>query len=670
MSGLAPNATSIRRLERTVDPAYAIWSHPEYQYWLPEWQKIRDAIVGQKEIKRKGAIYLSAMKGMDKDDYETYLERALFYNMTAQTLNGMLGQVFRKLPVVRNLPRGAQDKPSPYLTALQKFTKDGAGHEAFAKTCVTQQIAVGRFGALVDAPVVPTLVPSSFVVGYVAEDILDWDVEEINGLFQVSHVLVREFMRQDAFTIRYGQQAGHALAASPMPLGGRGRTTGKNARGPDPTSTKADVRADANRSSDQYYPDWNRIFQRSSKNLNYRVIYRKLTLEPHPDYPEFERVYVQRVFLDAPDGGPYTETVPVIRGVPFTFIPFKIFGAMSNSFDVEQPPLSGIVDINLSHYRTYAELEYGRTYTALPVYYAPGGKDNSVSEYHIGPNTVWEVPEGQAPGILEFKGEGLKGLEGALIAKEQQIAAIGGRLMAGMSRSTSESDNQTKLREANEHSLLLNVLQNCEAGFADLVRWWLLFRDVPLAESQNLIYEINLDFLSAPIGARELRAMQLMWENGVVGDDVMYEFLRKAAYIPSSMTFEDFQRSKRDPNNFLNNPDVIARQAGFSDRKQQIEAEKNALDEELRRMELDQEERRVRIDEEKLRIAAAADSTSISATRKLGDHEQAPASKAEIAQVGVQKDAVAVQAQSVKNQAAAAKVAAKTKPKPPAKKGP
>jgi hypothetical protein len=282
--------------------------------------------------------------------------------------------------------------------------------------------------------------------------------------------------------------------------------------------------------------------------------------------------------------------------------------------------LNDIVDINLSHYRSYAELEYGRTFTALPVFYAPGGRDEGASEYHIGPNTVWEVPEGNTPGIIEFTGQGLKALETAITQKEQQIASIGGRLMPGMSRSISESNNQTSLREANEQSLLLNAIMNCEEGFGDVLRWWLLFRDIPLTESNTLHYEFNTQFLSVPIGARELRAIQMMYNDGLITIEILYEYLVKAEVVSSAMTLEEFKASMDDPNNFTNNPDAQARQRGFADRKQE-------LDVEARRKQQDIEDRKVSIEEEKLAIAAKVDSTSVAASRKLGDPEQAAPAK-------------------------------------------
>jgi len=586
MSGLAPNSSNYQRVSRAVDQAVHLLVHPEYEYWLPEWRKIRDALRGQKEIKQKSESYLKRMKGMDDEDYEIYLDRALFYNMTAQTLNGMIGQVFRREPIVRNLP----DK---FKNAVRKFAKDGTSHIGLAKTSMGEQLSLARFGILVDAAASVQLEsPSSYAVGYQTEDILDWTVEEVDGFYRPTRVLLREYVRDDS------------LSASNAPSD----TVSRRGAGPRVNVSKARAGMQP---------------KRSYTNFQYKVIYRELLLIPHPRHPQFERVYVQRLYDTDPQSAPSSEVVPVIRGVPLPFIPFQFFGSRTNTADIEPPPLNDIVDINLSHYRTYAELEYGRTFTALPVYYAPGGNDEGASAYHIGPNMVWEVPpDGSEPGILEYKGEGLKALEKALEQKEQQIASIGGRLMPGASRSISESNNQTALRESNEQSLLLNAIQACEEGFAEVIRWWLMFRDVPLIETQGLRYEFNTQFLSTPIGARELRAMQLMYKEGIITDQIYYEFLKKAEVVPSSWTFEEYQKARKDPNSFVNNPDAQARQRGYSDRKQELGVESTEFEQDI----LDRE---IEIEEEKLEIAAKVGSTTVAASRKLGDPEQAEPAKAD-----------------------------------------
>jgi hypothetical protein len=53
-------------------------------------------------------------------------------------------------------------------------------------------------------------------------------------------------------------------------------------------------------------------------------------------------------------------------------IPFRFFNATTNLGDIEKPPILDILTLNLSHYKTYAQLEHGRFYTANPVYYVSG----------------------------------------------------------------------------------------------------------------------------------------------------------------------------------------------------------------------------------------------------------------------------------------------------------
>jgi hypothetical protein len=479
MAGLSPNSANIQRTRRATQQVTHLVVHPEYEYWRPEWTKIRDAIAGEREIKRKGAIYLRPMKGADNDQYAEYLDRAVFYNMSGQTLSGMVGQMFRRPPTIRNLPTpggiiarapdGGQEIISPasdkFTTQLQRFAKDGTTHQGFAKTAAMEQIGLGRFGALVDVTATASSAPQSYVVGYAAENIVDWTVEDVDGFYVPTRILLREFERVDE----------HATPSQNNPWIGREGSDTTGAGSVRSAGRKRDKQAQA-RADAVVRPT------RFTSSYAYRTIYRELVLEFLPDRT---RVYKQYVYVEDPLGQARDVFTPNVRGQTLDFIPFVFFGAASNAADCEKPPLLDIVDLNLKHYRTYAELEHGRFYTALPTYYAPGNQDNDAAEYHIGPGTVWEVPSGETPGILEFKGEGLKTLERALNEKEQQIAAIGGRLMPGMSKSTSESNNQSAMREANEQALLLNVVLSLEDGMTMLVRYWLMFRDIPLSADRG-----------------------------------------------------------------------------------------------------------------------------------------------------------------------------------------
>lgn len=568
-AGQSPNSSNIERVAAGVANSTSVVVHPEFMYWRSDWQKLRDVIAGQREIKRKGEAYLRRMPGQDNEAYERYLERACFYNMTAQTQSGMLGQVFRRDPVVKGLP--AKFKNTVVLT----FAKDGSGHVNFTKSVMGEMLAMGRYGVLVDAPAAPSTTPTSYAVGYAAENILDWTVTEINGTYQLTRVLLREFERE------YNN-----LGDDQNPwIGSSGGVTGQGDGLPSTLARKPNPKSQPTR---QY-----KVVKSSQyvEAYTYKTIYRELLLTWDDDHGAY--VYTQNVYQDSPNGSP-TEAgiMPTVRGVPLSFIPFKFFGASSNSADVEKPPLLDIADLNLSHYRTYADLEHGRVYTALPVYYAPGKDDEGASTYNIGPDTVWETPaDANPPGILEYTGQGLKALETALETKEQQIAAIGGRLMPGAKNS--ESQAQTVLREANEQSLLLNAILATESGMQDVVRWWLMWRDVALNTTEDLRYEINQAFLSTPIGARELRAIHMMYDDGVIPVEVFYDYLLKAEVIPADTTLQDFTTALKDPTSFINSPDAQARQRGYATRQQELDQVSVAREADMQQQEIGLQEREV-----------------------------------------------------------------------------
>lgn len=70
----------------------------------PIWQMLGDVCEGQDAVKRGGDNYLPRPNPIDQSEdnkarFKQYLTRAVFYNVTGRTLEGLNGAVFRKLPV-------------------------------------------------------------------------------------------------------------------------------------------------------------------------------------------------------------------------------------------------------------------------------------------------------------------------------------------------------------------------------------------------------------------------------------------------------------------------------------------------------------------------------------------------------------------------------------------
>lgn len=495
-----------QKLPRRTHPdahLYPEWSHPDVLYWAPIWCSIRDCLLGSQEIKSKQEFYLPRLEEMDDNEYIAYLDRAVFYNMLTRTVEALSGTIFQRDPKV-------QDIDQRWLDALNDgdSTAEGISFAEFLVQIAEALIQMGRFGVLLDRDADGNRAP--FFRGYDTENILDWQVEKVDGRDTVVQIVLREF--EEVTTRRVGERR-----------------------------------------------DW-------------RVVTRVLSL----DIEDGKRIYRQYIYeadgltADLSQITPEVVT-PTMRGRPFDFIPFQFFGAKLNTPTVSRPPMADICDLNLAHYKAYAHLEHGRFYTAMPIWYvAVNPTSQQRPEYKLGSSMVWEVAQGEKPGIIEFNGNGLKFLETSLQDKETQIAMIGGRFVAGAARSISESDEQASLNEKNERSLLLRLVKNINSGATRLVNWWLEWQDVrePKAE-----VELNTAFIFDQFGARELRAAHAMYAEGIIPVTALHLYLQKAEVVPDWMDIEEFKKLLSLVDEFPNQPDVWAKMDGFNTKADQTNAE-------------------------------------------------------------------------------------------------
>jgi hypothetical protein len=484
-----------------------LYSHADYVEWREIWRGIRHAMLGEPAIKRQREQYLPATDGMDTDQYAAYLDRAVFFNMTSRTVTGMTGAIFRRAP--RLLNAGAKT-----LKMANSISKDGLSLSILAKVVSQEQLSVGRVGLLLDKADETTGSPTAtpYLALYTAENILDWTVVEIEGRFEPDYILLREFFvdRRPTITKKVG----------------RGAVVETNYA-------------------------YGQLF------IRLRIL--RLVYNEADNRWEYQQELYERENGDADLSVEPVVTQPQIYGKPFSSIPFRFFNPTTSLTGVEKPPVLDILTLNLSHYKTYAQLEQGRFYTANPVYFVNSAEESD--EYHIGPGLVWALDMNGKAGIIEYNGTGLKSLEKALETKETQVAALGGRLI-GDSTSAGQSDNQTKLKDRNEQSLLLNVTTVLNENFTELIR---MASEWMNEQTPNVEFRVNQDFLLSNFSAREFRAITLMWQEGLLPLDVIYEFFLQYEVIPEFITIDVFKELLQDEDQWIHNPDVIAKQAGFPD---------------------------------------------------------------------------------------------------------
>jgi hypothetical protein len=187
--------------EQTAAPTTA----PNVEYILPAvtkakpvWTMIRDCVDGQSAIKAKGTEYLPMPNPADLSientkRYDAYKSRGLFANLTARTLNGLVGTAFAKEPVV-TLPAAVE-------MLFDNIDGGAVSMDQQAKQALADVCSVGRCGILTDFPTVDSFVTRQqvnngevrpVILFYFAEDIINWRYTMVNSLRKLSLVVLAE----------------------------------------------------------------------------------------------------------------------------------------------------------------------------------------------------------------------------------------------------------------------------------------------------------------------------------------------------------------------------------------------------------------------------------------------------------------------------------------------
>ena len=175
------------------------FTRPEYTAARYRWRLVRDVCKGSETIKAAGDHYLPRPNATDtsqdnKDRYEAYKKRAVFYNATGRTKHSLVGAVFRTWPTL-TVP-----------AALDYVSRDidGQGVSVYqqSQSVIGHLLEVGRHGLLVDYAVVePGTVSKADelsglaranVASYPAEAIINWKTRQVGGRHLLSLVVLRE----------------------------------------------------------------------------------------------------------------------------------------------------------------------------------------------------------------------------------------------------------------------------------------------------------------------------------------------------------------------------------------------------------------------------------------------------------------------------------------------
>jgi len=266
--------------------------HPQHEESVSYWQRMRDAVAGEDQIKKRGTKYLPIPPGIGKtaqsDEYKNYLSRARYIDAVAPAVEGMVGLMGRKLNTPE-LPDGLQ-----YLQ--EEATPDGLPLADLINRVRHEVCTVGRYVLFVD---VPEDGGYPYIATYPAENVINWrgDAERLTLI--VFAETVDEIDPQDPFVTKQVEQW-----------------------------RVASIEAQVDEDGEPVRPD------------RYVVRVWRKNEEAEQDESKF---YV------------YSEVYPTRQGRTLDYVPAVMIGSRDITPEPDAIPLLGVANKSLHYYRQYAD---------------------------------------------------------------------------------------------------------------------------------------------------------------------------------------------------------------------------------------------------------------------------------------------------------------------------
>lgn len=465
-----------------------------------KWKIVRDVCTGDDAI-REDESYLPYLNKFDLTQGNVarnaaYRTRAVWYPATKFTLDGFLGLAFRVDPT--NNIEG---------TKLEPLLKDadGAGVSLYQQSqdALANNMQVGRHGLYVDYS---NALKRPIIKPYRAESIINWRYENRDGQMVLTLIVLEEEVEE--------------------PDGDWAIRTVKQ---------------------------WREIFLDAADGYCYvRLWKEKVGPEGAPVTVNGQSELMVSALKDA-NG----DTVDMIqlrsqRG-PLTFLPFTFIGARSNDGAIiDQPPLYGLAQLNVAHFRNSADYEDSVFFCGQVQPWISGLDtewrdhlenptvevtltDGSVirqptgQRLYVGSRTPMLLPTGGAFDYAQAQPNTL--VKEAMDQKEAQMVAVGARMIEatpGTAQTATEDEND---REATT-SVLSMCVANVNEGYQRAI--WMCGQFLDLGEKFDTSdsYKINQDFVKTTADATLLSEMVKSWQTGVSAKNDVREYMRRVGLIP------------------------------------------------------------------------------------------------------------------------------------------
>lgn len=174
------------------------YTRTEVSDLIRKWELVEDCLRGEDAMKARGDRYLPRPNATDLSEqnlarYDSYLARAVFYNVAKKTVDGLVGQVFSRDPITKI--------PDDMKSMIDNVDGDGVSLDQQSKKGLTYVIAYGSFGIFVDYPVTSGVITMAdrkagliypTITQYHRRSIINWRFKKVGAVNKLSLLVICE----------------------------------------------------------------------------------------------------------------------------------------------------------------------------------------------------------------------------------------------------------------------------------------------------------------------------------------------------------------------------------------------------------------------------------------------------------------------------------------------
>ena len=219
-------------------------------------------------------------------------------------------------------------------------------------------------------------------------------------------------------------------------------------------------------------------------------------------------------------------------GEALQFMPVVFAGGV----DPVKPPLLDLADANIGHFQTSGDLDHALHWSASPTPYVSTDGDLP-NDMTIGGSTLLKFSKDSTAAMLETSGNGIDGMQARLAAKQEQMAALGARLLNEPNRQA-ETATAARLRSAGDAATMDDITNTADDALTAALVMHAEWEGSPGTQSVKL----NRDFVTASLPPQHVQQLVALLQGGLISNVSFWEALQRGEWVTSERTLEQEQQ--------------------------------------------------------------------------------------------------------------------------------